>query len=182
MTTTFFENTEIAKRMASFKLPRYDELNNFDVYMDQLVQILDNILYEFLVPDEENALTPSMINNYVQKKVIKAPTRKKYSKNHIVYLIVIGILKQVFPILELKEIIAQALEEYPIDMAYDYFCSELENALQATFSTRTFAQIEKRAVKRRTPLSENVRSAVLSFANRIYVKKSLYYTKHPELL
>ena len=80
MTTNFFENTEIAKRMASFKLPRYDELNNFDVYMDQLVQILDNILYEFLVPDEENALTPYMINNYVQKKVIKAPSRKKYSK------------------------------------------------------------------------------------------------------
>ncbi|MBQ6516163.1 DUF1836 domain-containing protein [bacterium] len=177
MEESFFETTDIAKRLAEYKAPRYEELGEFDVYMEQLVCILDKHLHEFLIPGEEKALTPSMINNYVQKKIIEAPKRKKYSKDQIIKLMVIGVLKQVLPISEISEIIELSMEQYPLDIAYNYFCGELENALQSTFQTRSFSQIAERKVNKKTVLSENVRSAVLAFANRIYVKKNLYYNR-----
>ena len=175
MVKNSFEQTDMAKRLAAFHMPRYRELSDFDVYMDQLVQILDKYLAEFLIPGEEKVLTPSMINNYVQQKVILPPVKKKYNKLHIVYLMVIGILKQVLSISEIVEILRMAIEEYPVEAAYDYFCQEIENALKATFETRTFDNIAHHIAKKKTLLSEYLRSAVLAFSNRIYVKKNIYY-------
>ena len=37
-----FEQSEIAKKLANYKLPRYDELSSFPVVMRQLIAILDN--------------------------------------------------------------------------------------------------------------------------------------------
>ena len=175
MKEKFFEDTDEAKRLANYKLPRYNEISDFGIYMEQLIYFLDKHLNEFLIPGEEKYLTPSMINNYVQKKVIDAPVKKKYNKVHIAHLLVIRILKQILPIPDIANLINIALKEYPIDIAYDYFCRELETALNATFATRAFSQIEKGFVSKKTPLSENFRSAVLSFASRVYVRKSLYF-------
>ena len=88
---------------------------------------------------------------------------------------VIGILKQVLSISEIVEILKMAIEEYPIEAAYDYFCQETENALKATFETRTFDNIAHHIAKKKTLLSEYLRSAVLAFSNRVYVKKNIYY-------
>ena len=58
-----FENSEKAKQIASFKLPRYEELAKFDLIMNQMVDFLDEYLAVFVVPGEEKTLTSSMINN-----------------------------------------------------------------------------------------------------------------------
>ena len=76
------EKSDLGKRLVEYRLPRYDELSEFDIYMAQLTAILDKYLAEFLIPGEEKTLTASMINNYVQKGVIKPPTNKKYSRIH----------------------------------------------------------------------------------------------------
>ena len=78
-----FEQSEIAKKLANYKLPRYDELSSFPVVMRQLIKILDNYFSIFLLPDEEKFLTQSMINSYVYKKVIEAPVNKEYDKKQI---------------------------------------------------------------------------------------------------
>ena len=38
-----FENSEKAKQIASFKLPRYEELAKFDLIMNQMVDFIDNL-------------------------------------------------------------------------------------------------------------------------------------------
>ncbi|MBR6163611.1 DUF1836 domain-containing protein [bacterium] len=176
MKDVFVQESELGKRLVEYRLPRYNELSEFDIYMAQLTAILDKYLAEFLIPGEEKTLTASMINNYVQKGIIKAPVNKKYSRLQIIHLLVIGILKQVLSISEIAELIQLQIKRYPIRIAYDYFCDELENALNVTFETRSFSDIKKRE-RTTTLLSENVRSAVIAFANRIYVKKSLYLAK-----
>ena len=173
MKDVFVLESELGRRLVEYRLPRYNELSEFDIYMAQLTAILDKYLAEFLIPGEEKTLTASMINNYVQKGIIKAPVNKKYSRLQIIHLLVIGILKQVLSISEIAELIQLQIKRYPIRIAYDYFCDELENALNVTFETRSFSDIKKRE-RTTTLLSENVRSAVIAFANRIYVKKSLY--------
>lgn len=173
-----FEKSEIAKQIASFKLPRYEELAKFDLLMNQMVDFLDEYLSVFVVPGEEKTLTPSMINNYVFKHVIAPPNQKKYSRGHIAHLLVIGILKQVLSISDIAEIIAAQLKQYEISIAYNYFCEEVENALRITFDGRDFSEVANVVPTKVTPLSKRVRSAVLSFANKIYVTQSIYYDNH----
>ena len=170
-----FEESEIAKKIANYKLPRYEELTKYNIFMNQLVDILDEYLSIFALPDEGKILTSSMINNYVFKHIITPPMQKKYNKNHIAYLIAIGIMKQVLPISDVTTIINGQIEQYNIEVVYDYLCRELENQLQIIFASRNFTDIEKTNPSKVTPLSRKARSAILAFVNQIYVKHSIYY-------
>ena len=68
-----------------------------------------------------------------------------------------------------------AINQYPRKVAYEYFCNEVEDALRVTFATRSSEF--KNMPKVVTPLNESVHSAVIAFANKIYVKQYLYYTE-----
>jgi len=176
MTKVPFIKSELAKKLANYKLPRYEELTPYPVVMRQLITILDNYLSIFCVPGEEQILTQSMINSYVRKKIVKAPEKKDYNKNQIIHFLIIGILKQVISIPEVSKLIKMQIKQYPIDVAYNYFCAEIEDALQVTFGSRSSEF--KNTPKVVTPLTENVHSAVIAFANRIYVKQSIYFSEH----
>ena len=171
-----FIHSEIAKKIANFKLPRYDELISYPVAMRQLIAILDDYLDIFRDPfEEEKLLTPFMVNSYVRKKIIYPPENKDYKKIHIMILIVIVILKQVLSISDIGKILKMSMSQYPPEVAYEFFCNEVEEALNETFATRS--TIYKKTPKVITPLNESVHSAVIAFANKIYVKQYLYYTE-----
>ena len=75
-------------------------------------------------------LTKSMVNNYVKKKVIQAPIKKKYAVNQLVDLLLIGLLKSNFSLDDIRAGIAQVtMNSYP-QAAYDRFV-EILNALFA---------------------------------------------------
>ncbi|MDO5304396.1 MAG: hypothetical protein Q4E87_02340, partial [bacterium] len=65
-----------------------------------------------------------------------------------------------------------------IDIAYNYFCDELENALKVTFGSRSFSELESNRLTVKTPLTENARSAVIAFVNKVYVKHSIYFAEN----
>ena len=119
-----------------------------------------------------------MISNYVKQKIIPPPVKKKYDRDHIVYLIVIGIFKQILNISDIGILIKRQRRLYPVDVAYNFFCTELENALKATFCTRDFSM--PTSAQKVTKLSELVRSALLAFANKVYIKKNIYSNKHDD--
>ena len=84
-----------------FHMPRWEELPEIDLYVDQVVAFLDKYLYDYLQYDSDNKenkiITKTMINNYVKQKVIDAPIQKKYSRNNVAYLfgsiINVGVVK-----------------------------------------------------------------------------------------
>lgn len=173
-----FENSEIAKKIANYHLPRFNELIGIDLFMNQVIKILDDYLSPFTLPGDGSALTPSMINNYVFKHFIEPPKNKKYKKIQLIYLLIIALLKQVISIKEISSILELQIKQYPDEIAYNYFCEELEKALRTTFQGRDFSEIESTQPQKITPLTETVRSAVISFANKVYVRQSLYYETH----
>ena len=79
----------------SFHLPQWDELPDMDLYMDQVVMLLQRYL-NFLPEDEHGnaAITASIINNYVRLKIMPPPVKKKYTRVHMAYLIMVCSLKQ----------------------------------------------------------------------------------------
>ena len=158
-----------------FHIPRFNELPRVPLYKDQVITYLDNLVKVIDSESDEKILTPTMLNNYVKQKVVSPPKDKKYNEKHLAYLIVVSLLKQVFTLQEICELINIQIESCPIEVAYDYFCSEVEQAIKAVFSTRDFSY--PIATGTITNESQILRSTVMAVANRIFIKSKLQEKK-----
>ena len=114
-----------------------------------------------------------MLNNYDKQKVILPPKDKKYNEEHLAHLIVVCVLKQVFSLHEICDLINIQMESCPIEVAYDYFCDETEQAIKSVFFTRDFSKTSKSSNYTRE--SEILKSAVMAFAHKLYIKQQLTY-------
>ena len=107
--------------IGEFKLPRYRELPDVGLYMDQVVSIIDKYFKVLDRDDDKPIITSSMINNYVKLGIIPPPVRKRYGADHLAYLIMICLLKQVLSMTEITLLLGGYSEE--LDKKYDKFCS-----------------------------------------------------------
>ncbi len=106
------------------KLPAWDELPSIDLYMDQVIALINQYLSDY-VPhggEAKDNVTPPMINNYVKLKVMPAPVKKKYSKTHIAYLLMICSLKHALSIPTMQKILPLYEDTESIKELYDVFC------------------------------------------------------------
>lgn len=119
--------------VVNFRCPRYNELPDVELYMDQVVGMLEKKLSALTDGEDEHVVTSTMINNYVKQKLISPPVRKKYDRSHIAQLIVILIFKRVLSITEIKFLLERMKNADSFESMYDRFCDELDNILQVTF-------------------------------------------------
>jgi DNA-binding transcriptional MerR regulator len=119
--------SEWCTHMLEYRIPRWNELPEIELYMDQVIALMEKYLGVFY-DDENKTITPSMINNYVKLGLIPAPVKKKYSKIHLAYILIICILKQVIPINAITRMIDHQMSKHTIEEAYDRFCEEQEKA------------------------------------------------------
>lgn len=80
--------------LKNYDLPDWDSLPPLDLYMDQVILLLTRYLSPLERYGEEKAITASIINNYVRMKVMPPPVKKRYSRVHLAYLVIICTLKQ----------------------------------------------------------------------------------------
>lgn len=71
----------------------YEKIPEIDLYMDQLTTFMDDKLKDYKRKDIDKILTKTMINNYSKDKILPPSKNKKYSKEHMVLLIMIYHLK-----------------------------------------------------------------------------------------
>lgn len=86
------------KRVHDVKLPHWDELPKFDLYMDQMIALVNG----YLTPLGLEPVTPSMVNNYVKHNIIVAPVKKKYQVMQIADILLVMLLKQNFSIEDIR--------------------------------------------------------------------------------
>lgn len=154
-----------------FHIPRFNELPRVPLYKDQVITYLENLGEQIGIEGDEKVITPTMLNHYVRQKIVSPPKDKKYNEKHLAYLIVVCLLKQVFTLQEICELINIQIESCPIEVAYDYFCAEVEQAINAVFITRDFSY--PTATGTTTNESEMLRSTVMAVANKIFIKSKL---------
>ena len=106
-----------------------------------------------------------MINNYVKQGIMPAPAKKKYSRSHIAYLIVICILKQVYSISDIGKLISLTIQSFEISKAYNRFCANLEVSIKNVFIRKEFPHIEKM-----TEEQYLLKNVVQSIADKLYVE------------
>ena len=130
--------SDIQTSIKSLHIPRWDELPNIALYLDQVVTLINNCLSPILAQcdtkKDDTVLTKTMINNYVKYNLIEAPEKKKYGKNQLAKLFVICILKQVYSMNEINNLIKIAITSADIQISYDKFCIQFEEALKCTYS------------------------------------------------
>ncbi|EOT45937.1 MULTISPECIES: DUF1836 domain-containing protein [Enterococcus] len=119
-----------AQTLTTFHLPRWQELPDLELYMDQVIKLVDNYLSPVIQTEKHPLLTAAMVNNYVKKKIIPPPVKKKYNRKHLAFLIAITSLKQVLAIEEIRTGILFQGKKIGIRQAYDVFCETQEQAIQ----------------------------------------------------
>ena len=120
---------QVAEALKEFRLPRYNEIPNVGLYLEQATKYV----CEYLAPLGDFTLTPSMISNYVKKGLIANPVKKQYGREHIAYLFFIAVAKSVLSLDALTGFIKLQQQTYPLPKAYDYFVEQLESLLYFTF-------------------------------------------------
>ena len=109
---TFNEMVQkIAAQVRSSNIIEVEDIPNIDLYMDQVTTFMDKCLAQYKRYDDDKVLTKTMINNYTKAKIFPAPVKKKYSRTHLMLLIMIYHLKSVLSIKDIGILFQSALKE-----------------------------------------------------------------------
>jgi len=117
----------------NYHCPRWNELPEIDLYIDQVICILENNLSIFTKHSDSPLITSSMINNYVKQHILKPPVKKKYNRSHLSYLFVICIFKRLMSLTQIRGSITMTRRLFSVEDGYNLFCEQLENALKNAF-------------------------------------------------
>lgn len=156
----------ISKSVAGFRLPRYQEIPNVGLYLEQAAKYIS----EYMAPLGDYALTSSMISNYVKKGLISSPVKKQYSRDQLAYLIFIAVAKNVLNLDALGHYLRLQARTYPLWKAYDYFCEEFESLLRFSFDLQDSIDIvgEDSSDEKRV-----LYTCVAAVSQKVYLEKYL---------
>ena len=129
------ENTikkNMVQSIQTFTLPKYEQLPNIGLYLEQTTQYINTCLKPLGCIE----ITNSMIRNYVKMGIVSNPVQKQYYADHIAHLICIALLKPVVSLEHIYDLFSRQRQIYSDEIAYNYFCMELENILYFRFGLK----------------------------------------------
>jgi len=156
----------ISQSIQDFHLPRYNQIPNVGLYLDQVTKYI----CEYLAPLQENAITGSMISNYVKKGLLSNPVKKQYSRDQIAYLFFIAMAKTVLSLDALTGFIQLQQRTYSLQKAYDYFCDEFENLLKFTFELQDTIEMSG---EDNTDEKRLLFTCIVAAVQKVYLEKCL---------
>ena len=157
---------QVAEAFRDFRLPRYHEIPNVGLYLEQTTKYI----CEHLSPLQENAITGSMISNYVKRDLVSNPVKKQYSRDQIAYLFFIAVAKSVLSLDALTNFIKLQQQTYSLQIAYDYFCKVFENLLQFSFELKDTMEATG---EDSTDEKRLLYSCIVAVVQKVYLEKCL---------
>ena len=164
----------------NFRLPAWEEIPDFGLYMEQVTVLLQEYL-DYFPPElkEEQFITAATINNYVRIKVMPEPRKRRYYREHIAYLIIILTLKHSLSIALIQRLIPMGLTREEVERIYtQYAARHRMTARYFIEQTRQLAGpiLEHKgtdAMSAATPEALIVTNAVMSGFTRLLTEKLL---------
>ena len=159
-------NLNSKERMAAaidgFRLPRYEEIPNVGLYLEQTTKYIA----EYLEPLRDVTITGSMISNYVKMGLVANPVKKQYSREQIAALIFIVVTKTVLSMDNIRVFLEIQKQSYDSRRAYEYFRLELENVLRYIFGLKENPDtVEAEDTDEKIML----RNTIITVAHKVYV-------------
>ena len=146
----------MTNKFQDFHMPRYDEIPDIDLYMDQLLAYIEKILTPLFEHTNEKILTTSMVNNYVKQGVLPPTVKKRYSREHVILLMEICLAKQMYSIQEIGQLLAVQNAIFDIKTSYNYICTN-EPLSKDSGSSNKMARLL-------------VRNTVIAFAHKLHTQ------------
>ena len=108
------------------------DIPSIDLYIDQIITLVNGKMGEDAQKNGERLLTKTMINNYSKDDIIKPIKGKKYTKEHIIQMLLVYSLKGTVSISEIKRLIHGIYEQKGFDgerltACYDRFVGVRNN-------------------------------------------------------
>lgn len=104
--------SSIFAKIAELDYIKPDEIPNIDLYMDQVTTFMEENLASTKRHEDDKILTKTMINNYAKNRLLPAPVRKKYSKEHILLLLFIYYYKNLLSIGDIEQLFRPVTEQH----------------------------------------------------------------------
>lgn len=121
------DQTELQNRLRTQRPVDWEQLPDFSLYMDQVLSYMDRQVLRF---DGDDGLTAAMVNNYTKGGLLPRAEGKKYSREHLAYLTVICVLKQVLSTRDMKLLLDQELKDSgSVETGYTTFCRSLDGSM-----------------------------------------------------
>lgn len=115
----FYQILEDVEKRSDLKS---SDIPSLDLYMDQIMTLFDINLSDNKRFEDDKLLTKTMINNYSKVGLLKPIKGKKYSKDHILQMLLIYSLKNTISIQEIKKVLEPYHDETEkIEPLYDDF-------------------------------------------------------------
>ena len=143
--------TDLQERLRTQRPVEWEQLQDFALYMDQVLSYMDR---QFIRFDEADTLTAAMVNNYTKSGLVPLAEGKKYNREHLAYLTAICILKRVMSTRDMDMLIHEELQgSHSVESGYNAFCASLDKALNITVD-----EMESR------PAGDSLADAAIHFA------------------
>ena len=132
--------------IGDYELPAWDTIPDLGLYMEQVVIYLKKELkYLDKGPDSDDIITAPAINNYVRKKFMPQPIKKRYYRTHLAYLLILCALKSSLSISEIQALIPKDTGEDELHLFYDAFRQQHKRS--AEFFISRIERLKKLVVK-----------------------------------
>ena len=125
---------------------RPEEIPNIDLYMDQVTTFMDEHFSSTKRYTEDKILTKTMINNYTKNNLLPPSVKKKYSREHMLLLILIYYFKNILSIKDIETVLEPLREKY--------FATD--STLQLSDIYREVCEMEKSRIE---PMKASVKEA-----------------------
>lgn len=102
----------ILKQFSELDYVHPEDIPNIDLYVDQVTTFIESQLSSLKRNEDEKILTKTMINNYTKNHVLPSPDKKKYSKDHVLTLILIYYLKSFLSIKDIQTLLEPITDKY----------------------------------------------------------------------
>lgn len=125
---------------------RPEEIPNIDLYMDQVTTFMDKHFSSTKRYSEDKILTKTMINNYTKNNLLPPSVKKKYSREHMLLLILIYYFKNILSIKDIETVLEPLREKY----------FSTDSPLHLSDIYREVCEIEKSRIE---PMKASIREA-----------------------
>lgn len=122
------EMKDLKQRLQEQRPMPWENLPDIPLYMDQVLSLMGRQTIRF---GEEDALTAAMVNNYIKDGVVPRADGKRYRAEHLAYLTMVCVLKQVLPVKDAALLTGKEMESKSVQENYERFCAELSSALNS---------------------------------------------------
>jgi len=103
---------DLLEKLKSIDYVKPSSIPNIDLYMDQITSFMDEQLADSKRHEDDKLLTKTMINNYTKNNLLPPPVKKKYSKDHVLTLILIYYFKNILSISDIHSILDPITDKY----------------------------------------------------------------------